>query len=218
MTVLGNVDRWVWQDLAACDNQLALFFGPETETNTERDQRESAAARVCGGCPVIADCLEHALHHPERYGVWGGTTPSDRVTIKSRLAKAQRRAQTRDLIPAEPGQMPAVGDMRILQGLAAYGYDVEEVRSWTRLPARVLYQVRSGRRRSWAQSSSVKLRAAIPDILHVPALHAGPEKAFAMAQGWLRLDAWEWDTIDNPHARPLRGGDRAGGTHAARQR
>lgn len=216
MRALGDRAQWVWQDLAACrDEPLWRFFGRPGESKDQQRNREEAAARVCEGCSVIAECLDRALTKPERYGVWGGTTPAERVQIKNRLAKARRRARADRPISVKPGHMPAVGDMRILQGLAAsHGYDVEEVRSWVRLPVTVLYQVRAGRRRTWAASSSAKLRAAISQILSVPASRPGPERAFAMAQGWARLEAWDWDALDDPNARPARLGYRSGGVHA----
>lgn len=50
----------------------------------ERDTRAIAAAKtVCATCPASAACLQWALDHDERYGVWGGMTDSER----------QRRAQ-----------------------------------------------------------------------------------------------------------------------------
>ena len=36
---------------------------------------------VCSTCPVIAECLAHALDH-EAWGVWGGTTPNERVRLR----------------------------------------------------------------------------------------------------------------------------------------
>lgn len=35
------------------------------------------AKEICPGCPVIKDCLEHALINGE-YGAWGGTTDTER--------------------------------------------------------------------------------------------------------------------------------------------
>jgi hypothetical protein len=43
---------------------------------------EGHAARLCKGCPVLALCLDYAVEANEKYGVWGGTTPLDRVHIR----------------------------------------------------------------------------------------------------------------------------------------
>lgn len=42
--------------------------------------------RVCGGCPVRVDCLEYALVHDERFGIWGGL--SERQRKRMRQGKA----------------------------------------------------------------------------------------------------------------------------------
>ncbi len=46
------------------------------------------AIAICRSCPVLKQCLEYALQHPEsaEYGIWGGTTPPQRRRI-SRLGK-----------------------------------------------------------------------------------------------------------------------------------
>lgn len=42
------------------------------------------AKRICGGCEVAAECLEYALRHDERFGIWGG------------MSERQRRALARE--------------------------------------------------------------------------------------------------------------------------
>lgn len=39
---------------------------------------EDHAVAICGVCPIRLECLNHALNKPERFGVWGGTTESER--------------------------------------------------------------------------------------------------------------------------------------------
>ena len=67
---LGNSPWWWFAGLCA-QTDPELFF-PEKGGSTR------AAKRVCAGCPVRAQCLEHALAHDERYGVWGGTSERER--------------------------------------------------------------------------------------------------------------------------------------------
>ena len=47
--------------------------------------RKRAAMRVCGRCPVAAECLDEALRietvEYDRHGIWGGTTPKQRGLI-----------------------------------------------------------------------------------------------------------------------------------------
>ena len=45
------------------------------------DGEAERAKQVCAGCPVLRECLEHALQH-ERFGIWGGTTPDERDAIR----------------------------------------------------------------------------------------------------------------------------------------
>ena len=47
-----------------------------------------AAIDMCRSCPVLKQCLEYALRHPEstEYGIWGGTTPFQRRRM-SRLGE-----------------------------------------------------------------------------------------------------------------------------------
>ena len=41
------------------------------------------AKRVCLSCSVRADCLEYALTHVERFGIWGGTSERERRKIEA---------------------------------------------------------------------------------------------------------------------------------------
>jgi WhiB family redox-sensing transcriptional regulator len=62
-----------WHTEAVCRrDEAGLFFAPSKEPTAARLSREEAAKRVCGRCPVMVECREHALLQPEPYGVWGG--------------------------------------------------------------------------------------------------------------------------------------------------
>jgi len=77
-----------WMDDAKCRREVAaghltweivdsLFF-------TEEVSGHGPGRRYCRGdragppCPVIEQCLALALANDERFGVWGGTAPSQR--------------------------------------------------------------------------------------------------------------------------------------------
>ena len=53
-----------------------------------------AAIAMCRKCPVLKQCLEYALQHPEstEYGVWGGTTVAQRRRILRSGKKAIKKA------------------------------------------------------------------------------------------------------------------------------
>ena len=40
------------------------------------------AKRVCMSCEVRAECLEYALEHDERFGIWGGLSERERRRLK----------------------------------------------------------------------------------------------------------------------------------------
>lgn len=70
---------WEWQYRGACVGMnSAVFFSPDAERGAAKRNREAAAKDVCGGCPVIQECRQHALSVREPYGVWGGMTMDER--------------------------------------------------------------------------------------------------------------------------------------------
>jgi WhiB family transcriptional regulator, redox-sensing transcriptional regulator len=72
-------EMWDWQLRAACrDLDSTLFFHPERERGPARAEREERAKSICRVCPVIAQCLRHALRADEPYGVWGGRSAAER--------------------------------------------------------------------------------------------------------------------------------------------
>jgi WhiB family redox-sensing transcriptional regulator len=56
----------------------AMF--PEGNSNDQR-YAVKVAKSICTTCPIIADCLEFAIHH-EIYGVWGGRSEAERHEIR----------------------------------------------------------------------------------------------------------------------------------------
>jgi WhiB family redox-sensing transcriptional regulator len=73
-----------WRKQAACRGLDAKVFYPATE-----DEADAAEAKaVCAVCPVRQTCLEHALAHREREGVWGGTTERERRRIVRQRRKS----------------------------------------------------------------------------------------------------------------------------------
>ena len=56
-----------WRKLAACQGVDPEVFYPVS------DEDDEEAKVICAVCPVRQACLEHALAHREREGVWGGS-------------------------------------------------------------------------------------------------------------------------------------------------
>ena len=70
-----------WRHLAACRSTEPDLFFPIGTTGPAVDQIEEAK-RVCRGCEVRAECLEYALEHDERFGIWGGLSERERRRLK----------------------------------------------------------------------------------------------------------------------------------------
>lgn len=76
------VDVWDWQGRGACRTvNPEVFFHPEGERGSKRRNRDEEAKQVCGGCPVLMQCREHALAIREPFGVWGGLTEAEREAL-----------------------------------------------------------------------------------------------------------------------------------------
>ncbi|WP_328286505.1 WhiB family transcriptional regulator [Rhodococcus sp. JS3073] len=74
-----SADLWDWQLSANCRSMgTDLFFSPEGETREARRYRENFATRICQTCPVLEQCRTHAQTVREPFGIWGGTTESER--------------------------------------------------------------------------------------------------------------------------------------------
>ena len=72
-------ETYEWQYDGACrEVDPEMFFSPDAERGPRRRARESAAKALCAVCPVVQECLNHALTVREPYGVWGGLTINER--------------------------------------------------------------------------------------------------------------------------------------------
>lgn len=67
-----------WRDLALCAEIDPELFFPE------KGESSGPAKRVCAGCEVRAECLQYALDHGERFGVWGGLSERERRELGRR--------------------------------------------------------------------------------------------------------------------------------------
>ena len=65
-----------WMDLALCAETDPEIFYPEKGGSTRE------AKLICSRCEVRAECLEYALEHDERFGIWGGLSERQRRNLK----------------------------------------------------------------------------------------------------------------------------------------
>ena len=69
-----------WQERALCSQTDPEAFFPEKGGSTRE------AKRICLGCEVRDACLDYALAHDERFGIWGGLSERERRKLKRRIA------------------------------------------------------------------------------------------------------------------------------------
>ena len=75
---------WEWQFSSACkDLPSETFFHPDGERGPSRKNRIKNAKAICNQCPVIKECLKHALDIQEPFGIWGGTSEEERAELLS---------------------------------------------------------------------------------------------------------------------------------------
>lgn len=79
LPLLGGVETEAsWQDEALCAETDPEAFFPEKGGSTRE------AKKVCLSCNVRGDCLEYALAHDERFGIWGGMSERERRRLKKK--------------------------------------------------------------------------------------------------------------------------------------
>lgn len=72
---LAIVDE-LWLDAALCAQTDPEAFFPEKGGSTRE------AKKVCARCEVRDECLEYALDHDERFGIWGGVSERARRRLR----------------------------------------------------------------------------------------------------------------------------------------
>jgi WhiB family redox-sensing transcriptional regulator len=79
LPLLGGVETETsWQERALCAQTDPEAFFPEKGGSTRE------AKKVCLACDVRVECLDYALAHDERFGIWGGLSERERRRLKRR--------------------------------------------------------------------------------------------------------------------------------------
>lgn len=80
-----------WRDRAACRTKDPTIFFPEVRGVA--DTANSAAAEICGRCPVRRECLEFELAKGlPQFGWSGGKSADDREAIVRKRKRTRRAA------------------------------------------------------------------------------------------------------------------------------
>ena len=106
------VEHWDWQLGASCRGMdVGHFYHPPDERNAAREQRIKQAKAICRPCPVIAECLDHALRVREPYGIWGGHSENERAALLcvQSLRYPARTIDTDQLQDQKPGSARPFG-------------------------------------------------------------------------------------------------------------
>lgn len=77
-TLFGLPDELAWQDRALCAQTDPEAFFPEKGGSTREGKK------ICANCEVKNVCLEYALVHNERFGIWGGLSERERRALQGR--------------------------------------------------------------------------------------------------------------------------------------
>ncbi len=85
---LASPPAWL-QDAACTTHDPELWFprlegvpGVRASYQEERQPQVQEAVAICEACPVRTPCLQLALDNDERWGIFGGLTPSQRKRLR----------------------------------------------------------------------------------------------------------------------------------------
>lgn len=89
-----------WRAAGACLSADPDLFFPIATGTAAAAKQISKAQRICAGCQVRQECLDFAMRTGEMNGIWGGTTPEERIRVRRRHT---RRRPVRRLWQEAPG-------------------------------------------------------------------------------------------------------------------
>lgn len=85
-----------WAEEALCAETNPEAFFPEKGGSIRE------AKRICAACPVQKECLDYALNHGERMGIWGGTTPEERKEMARSFESTYEKIITKEIPTKAP--------------------------------------------------------------------------------------------------------------------
>ena len=82
-----------WRAAGACLTADPDLFFPIANGQVA-DRQIMKARQICAHCQVQRQCLDFAMRTAEADGIWGGTTPEERIRARrARAAKRRRQAE-----------------------------------------------------------------------------------------------------------------------------
>lgn len=95
----------------ACATADPDLFHPAKITH----RSAAAAKQICAACPALTPCLQYAVEHDERQGIWGCTTPRERTRIRQQVGQGipfpEAAADTLPACPSAPRPAPAAANL-----------------------------------------------------------------------------------------------------------
>lgn len=118
-----------WQERALCKETDPDAFHPEKGGSTRE------AKRICGRCEVRDECLEYALAHDERHGIWGGKSERERKKLRREESEPGKRPKPPNLVEVRRLAAARLNDRQIGEELGMTAGAVERLRSRHGIPA-----------------------------------------------------------------------------------
>ena len=72
-----TIEAEPWMQHGLCRGKPTEWWFPSPDSHSPHQWDK--ARQICQDCPVREDCLQYALSTHSRYGMWGGSTPAERV-------------------------------------------------------------------------------------------------------------------------------------------
>lgn len=110
-----------WMDEARCAEVDPDLFFPE------RGDAAKDAKKVCGGCPVVDQCLQYALKNEFMDGIWGGTSANERRVMLGKVVQNTGRRRRERIEQMELFVDAGVSGERIAE---AFGVSLDSMQTW----------------------------------------------------------------------------------------
>ncbi len=89
LQAIDDTEELAWKLQANCSGVDPDLFFPERGASTKE------AKSVCRECAVKRECLEYAIRHGEKFGIWGGMSERERRRIRrTRAISLRQRSST----------------------------------------------------------------------------------------------------------------------------
>jgi WhiB family transcriptional regulator, redox-sensing transcriptional regulator len=82
-----------WRAAGACLSADPELFFP-IATGAAATRQVTQAQQICARCGVRQQCLDFAMQTGETHGIWGGTTPEERIRVRRRDMRRRRAGRS----------------------------------------------------------------------------------------------------------------------------